>query len=210
MEEVQSMDWDRQKIALVKQLNNSGFKNLGVVFPSGIAYYIDGSVTHLWDREHVKKAYNGETAVSDLIISRISNELILEFATPIKKNGEVAGVLVGSSDGNALSDITNAIQFGETGYAYMIDDTGTLIAHPDKNMVLDKFNPLKEVENDSSLQSLAEYLTRVLKEKTGAGKYSFQNKALYAAYMPVSGTDWTIVVTANEDEVLTSIPAPSY
>ncbi len=84
-----------------------------------MVYYSDGTINDLGDREYVKKALNGgETVVSDLLISRITNNIVLMFAAPIEREGgEVVGVLVGRRDGNTLSHITDDIGFGEEGYA---------------------------------------------------------------------------------------------
>ncbi|UTW70318.1 PDC sensor domain-containing protein [Anaerobacillus sp. HL2] len=52
------------------------------------------------------KAFNGETNVSDLIISRVTNEPVLMYATPIQRYGKTIGVLIGRID-NTLSHLTN-------------------------------------------------------------------------------------------------------
>lgn len=147
-EDIQSMDWTRQQSILQQQLPNTEFLDIAVVGLDGTAQYSDGSTNQLGDRDYVKKAMNGETVVSDLIVSRVTNSVVLIYATPIKDNGKIVGALIGRRDGNSLSGITNDTGFGEKGYAYIINNEGTLVAHPDGEKVLNQFNPLQEVTED--------------------------------------------------------------
>ena len=87
------------------------------------------------------------------------------YAAPIKRDGEVVGALVGRRDGNALSAITDDANYGDTGYAYMINSKGVLVAHPDKDRVLNQWNPLEEAKEDDTLKSVATLFETMLKEK---------------------------------------------
>lgn len=59
------------------------------------------------------------------------------YAVPIKDNGAVLGVLLARRDGNALAEITSDMGYGETGYAYVINDKGIVVAHPNRDLVMD-------------------------------------------------------------------------
>lgn len=205
--EIESMDWKVQKSVLQRQYQRTGFLALAVVHPDGTAYYNDGSTAQLGDREYIKKAFAGKTNVSDVIISPVTNEPVLMYATPIKKSGKVVGVLIGRRGGNALSSITNDMNYGEKGYSYIINGKGTTVAHTEKEKVLNFWNPITEGETDQSLSSVSTLFKKMISEKSGIDQYSFQGNSLYAGYAPVEGTDWILVVTANEAEVLSAIPA---
>lgn len=202
IEEIKSMNWEIQQPILRELLGKTNFLDIGVVQPDGTAYYTDGSVTNLADREHVVKALNGESNVSDLLISRVTNEIVFTYAVPIERDGRVVGVLVGRRAGEALSDIIEGEGFGESGYAYMINNKGTVVAHPDKEKVLNQFNPIEESKNDSSLVSAANLFDKILKEREGIGEYIYLGKELYVGYAPVEGSNWIIVITADKSEVL--------
>ncbi|HHY90161.1 MAG TPA: methyl-accepting chemotaxis protein, partial [Clostridiales bacterium] len=204
--EIQSMDWEAQQPLLANQVQETNFLTIGVVYPDGTVYYADGTTGQEGDREYVQKAFNGEANVSDLLSSRLTNELVLMYAAPIKRDGEIVGVLVGRRDGNALSAITDDASYGETGYAYMINSKGVMVAHPEKERVLNQWNPIEEVKKDDALQSVATLFETMLREKTGVAQYHFQGRDLYAGYAPVNGTDFIIVITINQEEVLSQIP----
>lgn len=142
-----------------------------------------------------------------MLINQANGSLVLTFATPIKSEGKVVGVLVGDWDGYALSNITNDLGFGEEGYAYMINTEGTIVAYTDRGRVFDRWNPIKEATEDETQRPIAELFEKILAEKTGISKYSFEGKDLYAAYEPIPGTDWILVNIADENEVLSAIPA---
>lgn len=207
LEEVNSMDWERQQPVLERQVERTNFLALAVVTPDGTAYYNDGTIAQLGDRDYVKRAFNGETNVSDIIVSRVTDEPMLMYATPIERDGSVVGVLIGRRDGYALSNITDMIGYGEHGYAYMINSDGTTVAHPDRDRVANLWNPIYSVADDKSLESVASVFTRAIEEKSGISEYHFLDRDLYASYAPVEGTDWVLVVTAHRAEVLEAIPA---
>jgi len=202
-EDIQTMDWILQKNVLESQLPKTNFIDIGVVQLDGTVYYTDGSTNYLGDREYVKKALNGEVNVSDLLISRVTNEIVFLYAAPIKREGKVVGALVGRRAGEALSDIIKDAGFGESGY--MINYSGTVVAHPDKEKVLSQFNPIEAAKQDNSLVSAANLFDKILKERTGISEYSFQGKDLYAGYAPVNGSNWIMVITADKDEVLAEV-----
>ena len=61
------------------------------------------------------------------------------------------------------------IQFGETGNAFMVNEKGDMIAHPNKSLVTQKFNFIEKAKEDSSLGHISEMLDYVLREDSGAG-----------------------------------------
>ncbi|WP_312811558.1 methyl-accepting chemotaxis protein [Sedimentibacter sp.] len=204
--DMNTMDWEKQRPILQNVLGKTNFLAVGVVDLGGNVKYSDGTVNQLGDREYVKKALAGEPNVSDIIISRVTNEAVLMYATPIERNGRVVGALIARRDGNTLSEITDDTGYGDKGYGYMINSKGAIVAHPDREKVMNQFNPVEESSNDSSLTSLADLFKKVAAEKTGISDYSFEGKDLYAGYYPIEGSDWFFIITAEKDEVLSSIP----
>ncbi len=95
MQGINSMDWNKQQSILIEQLKNTSFMDIAVVKPDGNAYYSDGTISQLGDREYVVKALNGEKNVSDVIISRVTNSAVLMYAVPITRDGKIVGALIG-------------------------------------------------------------------------------------------------------------------
>jgi methyl-accepting chemotaxis protein len=205
--DIQSMDWKIQQPILQSEIEITHFLDLAIVQLDGTALYSNGTTSQLGDRDYIKKALKGEMNVSDLLISRVTNEAVIMYAAPIKRDGLIVGALIGRREGEVLSSIVDDTGYGKEGYAYIINNKGTVVAHPDRNKVKNQFNPIEEVKKDDSLKSVDLLFRKILGEKTGISSYSFQGSSLYASYEPIKGTDWIFVITANEKEVLSAIPA---
>jgi hypothetical protein len=139
--------------------------DIGLVLPDGTTYYMwDEASTNLGDRAYVKQALAGKTTVSDVLISRATNKPVVMLAAPIfkdeSKNAAVLGVVVARKDGPTfLTGLVNDIQTNyRTEYGFLINSEGTIIAHPDTELVNKQFNPAKEAEKDPSLKSLADMI----------------------------------------------------
>lgn len=205
--EIRSMSLNNQLVILNEAKGNSVFMDLAIVQKNGTATYTDGSEKDLSDRDYITKALAGEANISDVIISKVTGEAVIMVAVPIKNGDAVVGALIGRLNGTALSDVTNDTGYGEKGYAYMLNNSGQVIAHPNSDMVMNQVNPIVEAETQPSYQSLSKAIQVMLEKRNGFIDYQFEGKSIYSGYAEVPDTDWIIVVTANKDEVLSDIPA---
>ncbi|MGF7184325.1 methyl-accepting chemotaxis protein [Desulfitispora alkaliphila] len=203
---VRSMDWEEQLEPLqneFRRLENRGYLGVGVVFPDGNTRYVDGSEANLGDRDYVQRAFAGETNVSDVINSRVTNEAVLMYATPIYDlNGEVGGVLIARRPGDALNDLTDQMGYGEEGYANIIGSEGTLFSHPTREYVMDQRNAITEVENDGELKNWGMAIQELGLGNSGVITYELQGSEIHMGLATFSSTDWTLGVVATEAELL--------
>jgi methyl-accepting chemotaxis protein len=207
-ERMQSMNWQLQQRTLKDDVERLGYLDMAVVTPDGIATYVlGGNTAELGDRAYVIKAFGGETNVSDVIISRVTNSAVLMFASPIYNGNKVVGVLIARRDGNALNDVTDQMGFGEKGYAYVINTKGTTVAHPNRENVMEQINLIEKAKEDENFKSVGAMVEKALAEGRGVGGYSFNGSKMYSAYSPIPGTDWILVNIAIEDEVLSGLTA---
>src|SRR5690606_14228310 len=117
-------------------------------------YILSGEKTGLGDMEYIIKAFEGEANVSNVIISRIDKKPVVMFAVPIKKGNEIVGVLAGRRDATALCDITDKMGFGKNGYAFILGKDGTIYAHPDREIVMNRENALKDIKDGGKFKTL--------------------------------------------------------
>lgn len=211
--EIQSMDLEIQMPVLKEELHGTQFMDMAIVLPNGKAYYADGSESDLGDRAYVIKALEGNPNVSDVIISRVTNEPVIMVAAPILKDSKVVGVIVGRRDGNALSEIVADSGYGEQGIAYMINNSGKIIAHMNKELVLSEVNPIEEAINDKSYKDFGAAVEKILEKKEGTLTYKFMDDKeigvvdYFSGFYPIEGTDWIFVTSAVESEVFYAIPS---
>ena len=170
-DEITTMDWERQQKVLQMQLQSTDYLVLGVVTPDGTTRYTDGSESQLGDRDYIIKAFSGEGNISDVLISRVTGEPVTMVAVPIQSGGKVVGVLIGRRDGNLLSTITKDMKYSEKGFSYMLNNAGTIIAHDNKDYVLEQFNPIEAAKEDTSLTAYAETIQAIIYNGSGFIKY---------------------------------------
>ena len=205
--DIKSMDWDRQKSALERQIQTSGYLGMGIIATNGTARYPDGSTAQLGDRGYTRLALQGTASISDVIISRVTNSPVMIVAAPIRDNNNIAGVLIARLDASWLSQVTDGIGFGDKGYSYIIDGKGTLIAHGNRDFVLNQTNFIEEAKTNPEFTNLANMFQRMTRGEIGFDEYPFMGTDRFFGYHPIVGTDWSIAVGAQKDDVFHFLPS---
>lgn len=162
----------------------------------------EGQRLNVSDLEYFQRAKSGKGAVSDPFYSKMTNDLVVTYAVPIKDKDKVKGVLVSVRDGNALSTLTNDIKFGSSGEAFVINKEGSIVANKDKNLVVQMYNAFEEVKKDSDLKSLVELEKQMVSGKEGVGEYTYKGISQYMGYAPIEGTNWFLAITAQKSEAM--------
>ncbi len=203
---IRSMDWVQQRRILEEETERFGYLGMGIISPAGLARYPDGTTAELGDRAYFRQAMEGRTVFSNVIISRVTNQPVLILATPIKgEQGQVQAVLMARLDATLLSEITDEIKYGASGYSYIIDDKGSLIAHGNRQFVLDQRNFIEEAKTDAQFARLAAMFQRMIKGESGFDAYPFFGTNRYFGFAPIPGTGWSIAVGAMQDDVLAPV-----
>ncbi|NLL37928.1 MAG: methyl-accepting chemotaxis protein [Fretibacterium sp.] len=204
---LRSLDWVTQKPALEREmahLAGLGYLGIGVVYPDGKTLYADGSEANLGDREYVKKAFAGQTNVSDVIISRVTNSAVLMYATPIyNSTGKVGGVLVARMPGNALTDVTDPMGYGDNGFAFILGADGTFYAQPNHDLIMEQVN----VNTAPAYEGVGQEMQKLGAGTSGIIRYNVDGVPRLAGVYPMKLTGWTFVVGALESDVLSELDA---
>jgi methyl-accepting chemotaxis protein len=201
-----TMDWETQRDSLLGDIDRHGYLDFGIVGMDGIAHYIkDDSTSNLGDRDYIIKSLAGEAVVSDVLISRVIGKPVVMFAAPIMVDDRPVGALIGRRDGAVLSDMTKQIGMGETGYVYMINPAGTIICHPDTDLVYNQFNPIALAADTPDVESLAVFIDEVLHSRGEVNEYTYNGKTMIGSYAKVPYTDWILIGAVEKDEFLAEI-----
>ena len=209
-----SVDLKTKMTILLDEVSKStNYLRIGVSDLNGNLYLSDsyglrGSIVDVSQREYYHQSLAGKRGLLPPAISVNPDDngaLIVVYSVPITYENQIVGVLVAVSDAHFLNLLADGMGFGDMGYAYIINGQGTVIAHPDRSRVLNQFNPIKEAEGDSQLKSVAEEFTKMIDNKKGVSNYIFEGNEIYTGYAPIEGTDWIVAITANENEVLSSL-----
>jgi methyl-accepting chemotaxis protein len=204
---VRSMDWNIVQPALKADVARLGALDLAMVNSEGVAHYVLGGTTsYIKDRAYFKKAMAGEKSV-EMVVSRVTGKVVTIFAVPIREtenmDSPVVGVLMARKDGaQTLSNLVAELKTPyESGYAFLLNEDGTTIAHRNQELINSQFNPLKEAEKDSSLKPLAEMITLAFSKKNGESEYQYEGKKLIGAYSEVPGFNWRLFLSIEKHEI---------
>lgn len=199
----QTMDFEVQRTSLAPDVERLGYLDMAVVTPDGMAHYIlNDETADLSGRDYLKKAFDGKASISDVIISKATNQAVVMYAAPIQVDGKVVGVLIGRKDGAALNHITNQMGFGDKGYAYIMGTDGTLYAHPEKENVMKQRNVLKDIEANGEFKNWGLAIKDLGVGNEGIIKYELAGARRYFGIVPMPSTGWLVGVGAYESDVL--------
>ncbi len=205
METIRSMDWSLQEPTLEEKTGQFGFMGMGVVDKSRLARYPGGKTADLTGRNYVEKAFEGQRAMSEVLISRVTNSPVIMVAAPVRdKQNQVAAVVIGRLSADILTNVTKSIRYGASGYSYIIDSKGALIAHDNRDFVLEQRNFIEESKQDERYARLAAMFRRMTNGESGFDDYNFMGSDRFFGYAPIAGTGWSIAVGAQKTDVLSS------
>ena len=140
--EVMSMDWTVMQSYLVPYLQRNKISNMALVQLNGDAVYVlNDERTNLQGRNYFNLALRGQPAI-EIVFSRISNNLVMMFITPIFNNGRVAGALVMRKNAEeVLSVMVNNLNLSwSTGIFYIINMESAVLYHPNSAYTKTQFN----------------------------------------------------------------------
>src|SRR5262245_39251156 len=116
-------------------------------------------------------------------------EPYITLALPLKSNPtEVSGVLIAQVNLKSLWDVFAEIKFSRGGYAYLLDERRTLIAHHDRSLLGQTFNP-------KNLDKIAGFLKKPATDGSQAEEgQGIGGNSVLSSYALVSRFGWVVVV----------------
>ncbi len=89
------------------------------------------------DRKFHQQSIAGKLFISEVLASDETGNPVFIISAPVYNDTEIAGVFFGVVKMSFFSrQFVDAIKIGETGYAFMFNRDGMVIAHPDKQQVM--------------------------------------------------------------------------
>ena len=152
--------------------------------------------SNVGDREYFQVAKNtGKTTIGDIVRSKTTNKLISVICVPItSKAQEFLGVFGLVMKVEYLTDLVSGRKIGETGYGFMTDKKGIILAHPVSKHIL--------TLDETKLAGMEEIARRMLAGEKGVEEYIFNGVNKLAGFAPLSIVNWHIAATQDESEVL--------
>lgn len=185
------------------------YDSLFLVGPDGnTIYFTDGSKEHqlfLGDRPYFKQAIQGETVFSDPLISRSTGRVVFVAAVPVKVDGKIVGVVGGTLLTTQFDTPLTALQTGQSGEAYLINQEGYFITSSRFANELKQIGLIKEraefelkVDTFGSRQALA--------GESGVAEYSnYRGTTVLGAYRPLNHISGGLLIEQDVAEVFAPI-----
>ena len=187
------------------EVKRTGSIRLGIIDKNGDLKNTDGTAANVKERPYFKNAISGKSSVSDPLVAKVDNILVVAYAVPIKNNNEIVGVLLETKDGNNLSELTNQVKVGENGTAFMIKKDGGMIANADKDKVIKMVNIIEDAKKDENLKGLAEVQKKMVAAEKGLGEYNYEGVDRFVGYAPVNGTEWSVGITVTKSDIASEL-----
>ena len=147
------------------------------------------------DRDYFKDSSSKKkTVISDVLISKTTGKPAVVIAIPIfNQQNELQGILGATLDLSIIEEMRSKITIGETGYAFITDSKGQVLAHPDAKMVEEK--KVSDVE----------VVKKALNGESGAQAYEYNGEEVFASYTNVPTTKWAIVVRQTQADAFSAV-----
>ncbi len=160
-----------------------------------------GATTNLSDRDYFRAALRGETTVSQPIIGKVSGKPLVTVMRPLYADNGIVGALGLAVELSRLSALVNIEPFGKTGYSFMVDKSGLILAHPNESLLMTRDD---EIDNAAST-GLRAVLLRMVSQESGNASYRYHNADKIVSFMPLGINQWSIGSGINHNEIYEGI-----
>jgi methyl-accepting chemotaxis protein len=206
-----SVSYQEKMGHLIKEAQfNNVLKELYIADPSGLQHNVDGTTEDYLTDPWFAEAVTGKrfVGVPDPDETR-GNALFIAFSMPIyDSNKNLIGVLGADVDGHWISEQIKDIVVGKTGYCYIINFEGTVIAHRDTSIVDNFGNSQQRAQKDAQFNSLANFEKNALQNsKAAIGSYTYNGISNIAAHALIKTTGWTVIIKAPYSEFMGTVDA---
>ncbi|KGG80502.1 hypothetical protein Y919_05835 [Caloranaerobacter azorensis H53214] len=169
----------------------TNLKGYQIARSDGKTFYSD-----LSKRQYIKDVKEKKrTVISDILISKTTGKPSLAIVTPIfDSDNKMIGILGAFVDLSTIENFRKEIAIGKTGFAFVVDSEGKVLAHPDKNIIQERVS-----------YSNIEPVKEVLKKKIGTTIYEINGTKYYASYRPVSILNGGVIVQQSYKEAFSAL-----
>ena len=194
----------KELAVLLKVMGTESYETFVIAGPDGITFGdsrgADTVGINLTDRDYFKNARAGKASIGMPVQSKSTGNPVVPIAAPVfSPSGEVVGVVGLVLKIDFFVDKIAGTKIGDSGYAFMVNRDGLIMAHPKREMIFKA--SLKELKGTESLAA------KMMNGQKGVEAYQGQGFQRVAGYAPVPLSGWSIAVVQDEDEFLEPIYA---
>ena len=200
------MDWNKQYPNLLEEAEAWGFMHIFIMDTKGIGYYAETNTIKDQSKEAFFTDISGDKYyVTEPFVDAKEKKSITTITAPIKKDGVVIGNICGVIDLSKINEFIQNVKIGESGYAFLLRKNGEFVAHNDMSLVYNQVNIVEPDDEYSNLKGFSTLIESVENGESGTKEIDLDGQKIITAYNPVENTPWSIVLVANEDELLAGV-----
>lgn len=143
--------------------------------------------------------------------SGFGNTVMATYSVPLyrqnKGKKQFRGVVTADISLDQLSEIVSSIKILETGFGVLISKNGTIVTHPNRNLIMkETIAGLAEKAGDSRLQEVGR---RMMAGESGFAPYPVlaSGKPSWIYYAPIPSSNWSLAVVFPEEELARDLVA---
>ncbi|MFO7568741.1 MAG: SpoIIE family protein phosphatase [Smithellaceae bacterium] len=128
------------------------------------------------------------------------------FYRSVDAGNELAGIVTVDISLAWLQKLVSDIRIGETGYAFLISQKGTLVTHPDAALIMNKtIFDLADERGDTSLRDIASRMTGGETALVEARDLLDGGDLCWLAFTPLSTTGWSLGLVFPRNELMADV-----
>ena len=141
---------------------------------------------------YIKAAQAGGPILTEPYVDVGTGKLVVTFAEPVGPQGNIQGVVAGDVFLDNVVKTVNSIKPTPSSFAFLLDGSGKIIAHPDKQAMM---KPVSDLSAELTPQKMAEFEGT---KQSGAVHLNGRDGMLYVTR--IEGTDWLLAVVLDQSE----------
>lgn len=139
------------------------------------------------------------------------NAIMSTYSVPLYKNQngqrKFIGILTSDISLDWLQEYMNSIKIYETGYGYMISSNGTIVTHPDKEMIMNE--TIFSIADTQKSPKLRQIGKNMINGEVSFAEFEYRNvhtgKLSWLAYAPVTLNNWSVGIVFPVDEFMADV-----
>lgn len=146
------------------------------------------------DRQYVQDITSGKELTWQNLIGKTSKQPALVIAVPIRKNNQTIGVMAAAMTRDAISKRIANWRQGKTGYAFLVDQNGKVVAHQIADFV--------EKQKDLSKNPLVQAAKA---KKSGLVEFKDDNGQNAIGIAKTTHLGWTLAIQQEKNEAFSQL-----
>ncbi len=209
--ELLAKDRNASSAAIYSLKDSASFEVLGILlaWPDGSYISSAGARGNISDRAYFRTVMSGDSdfVVSEPVISKSLGIYQIVFAQAVKaSDGSVAAMVAFQVKLPTFSEITATMKAGRTGYGWMVDGGGDVIAFPTEKAIM----TLNVADADKlGYKGMDAFGKRMLKSASGTGSWRMPDGAAYTSFFSSipNSPGWRLAVSLPTGEIAESTNA---